>query len=248
MSDILSIVGIIVSTLGVIISLLFFNASLDNSRKVLINKVLYFITYDHEIMELFSNATSNKKHDTTKLLNKERIEKFDSSMFKLEAMMKDISYNNNLGVPIISERDECIDENKYKHTYYISKTYAVMNKYFHERHLPNFYLLLNEWDDRCYFFQHYERKYKYERKFCIGPIVGLKFIYKRRHKTANYCGVETPLIKTIKNEKDFERYYNECYLKMNIFFDDKPDSLNREIKDLEIITDKEHQIPIKIYR
>lgn len=47
MSDILSIIGIIVSITGVIISLLFFNDSIDNSRKVLINKAIHFINFDH---------------------------------------------------------------------------------------------------------------------------------------------------------------------------------------------------------
>lgn len=248
MSDILSIIGIVVSTIGVIVSLLFFNASLDNSRKVLINKVLYYITFDHEIMNLFESATLNKKFETTSSLSRVRVEKFNNSMFKLEAMMKDVSYHNNFGVPIIGESDESLGDNKYKHTYHISKTYQVMNKYFNERNLPNFYLLLNEYDDRCYFLQNYKRIYKYKRKFFIGPIIGLKFLYKRRHKTANYMGVKTPLLKTIKTEKDFEKYYNECYLKMNIFHNDKPTEMNRIIKDLEIITDEEHRIPVTLYR
>ena len=50
MSDFLSIAGIIISTIGVIISLIFFNASIDNSRKILLSKILYFIRYDHEII------------------------------------------------------------------------------------------------------------------------------------------------------------------------------------------------------
>ena len=98
MSDILSIIGIIVSTLGVVISLLFFNASLDNSRKVLINKVLYFITFDHEIMSLFSEATINGMFSTSNSLSVEKIKKFNSSMFRLEEMMKDISYKNKFGI------------------------------------------------------------------------------------------------------------------------------------------------------
>ena len=248
MSNILSIIGIVVSTIGVIISLLFFNASLDNSRKVLINKVLYFITFDHEIMDLFASATANKKYETISSLSKSRIEKFNNSMFKLEAMMKDVSYHNNLGTPIIGESDELLEDKKYKHTYLISETYKVMNTYFSKRNLPNFYLLLNEYDDRCYFLQHYKRLYKYKRKFFIGPIIGLKFIDKRSHKTANYGGVKTPLLRTIKTEKDFEKYYNECYLKMNIFHNDEPSELNRTIKNLEIITDEEHRIPLTIYR
>lgn len=248
MSDILSIIGIIVSTLGVVISLLFFNASLDNSRKVLINKVLYFITFDHEIMSLFSEATINGMFSTSNSLSVEKIKKFNSSMFRLEEMMKDISYKNKFGIPIIGESDTLIESDKYKHTYRICETYEIMNEYFKERRLPNFYLLLNEWDGRFYFSQHYKRIYKYKRRFFIGPIVGLEFVYKRMHKTANYGNVKTPLIKKIKNEKDFEKYYTECYLKMDLPNSVIKHEFERKIRNLEIITDKDHQIPITIYR
>lgn len=247
MSDILSITGIIISVIGVIISLIFFNASIDNSRKILLSKILYFIRYDHEIMSLFNNATKNKRN-TSLPLTRENVLKFNSSMFRLEEMLKEINYKNDYGVPIIGESDEAIENDKRKHTYHLDKTYSIMSEYFKKRNLPDFELLLNEWDDRLYFIQHYKEKYKYKRKFFIGPIIGLKIIYKRQHKFATYANSHIKLIKTIKNISDFEKYYNQCYSNFNIFqFEEKQD-FKREIKNLVIITDKDHQIPITIYR
>jgi hypothetical protein len=137
-------------------------------------------------------------------------------MIKLEEMLKNINYINRFEVPIIGVSSNKIENNKYKNIYNISITYEYIRKYFKKRKLPDFYLLLNEYDDRCYFLQHYKRIPKYKRKWFIGPIIGLKIKYKRKHKFANYAGVKTPLIKYIKNEKDFDKYYKECYCNMNI--------------------------------
>ena len=111
MSDFLSIAGIIISTIGVIISLIFFNASIDNSRKILLSKILYFIRYDHEIMSLFNMATKNKRN-TSIPLKRENILKFNNSMFRLEEMLKEINFKNDYGVPIIGESDEAIENEK----------------------------------------------------------------------------------------------------------------------------------------
>ncbi|KAF5039099.1 hypothetical protein DSECCO2_547480 [anaerobic digester metagenome] len=48
----------------------------------------------------------------------------------LEEMLKDINIQNNLGIPIVSESDEQLDNNQFKHTFFLSKTYQVMNDYF----------------------------------------------------------------------------------------------------------------------
>ncbi|MDD4110536.1 MAG: hypothetical protein PHS54_03170 [Clostridia bacterium] len=246
--DWLNILSLVISILGVAISLLLFNSSINNSRKILLSKVMYYINYDHEIMALFSESTKDKKIRNAKI-TKERVIKFCQNMFRLEEMLKEISYKNELGVPTIPEQDKSINDNEYKHIYGISETFAVMNNYFKKRNLPNFYLLLNEYDDRCYFLQHYYRKEQYIHKWGIGPIIGLKYIYKRKHVSANYGGFSTPLIKKIKNEKDFEKYYNECYCNMKIFDNNKQkQTVNREIENLEMITDKEHRIPIVMFR
>ncbi len=154
MSDILSIIGIVVSIIGVIISLLLFNASIDNSRKVLINKAIHYIIFDHEILRIFSDATDGKE----RVITKERVSNFNKNIFKLEEMMNDIKIKNNLILPIVPESDRMISDNKYEHTFALNEAYKAMNKYFEERNLPNFYLMLNEFDDRCEFLQNYNRK------------------------------------------------------------------------------------------
>ncbi|KAF5039098.1 hypothetical protein DSECCO2_547470 [anaerobic digester metagenome] len=66
MSNLLSIIGIIISVAGVIISLLLFNASVNNSRKIILNKAIHFITFDHDILSIFSDATEEKARNITK--------------------------------------------------------------------------------------------------------------------------------------------------------------------------------------
>lgn len=243
MSDILSIIGIIVSVTGVIISLLLFNASVNNSRKIILNKAIHFIIFD--ILSIFSDATEEKAQNITK----ERIYKFNHNMFILEKILKDINIQNKLGIiPIVLESDEQIDNNQFKHTFLLSKTYQVMNDYFRERGLPDFYLMLNEFDDRCSFTQNYKQKVKYKKKFGIGPITGIKYVYKRKREKVKYGKSEVPLIKTIKNIKDFIKYYGKCYCKFDIFNIISKCEKERAIKDIEIITDEKNRIPITIYR
>lgn len=244
MSNILSIIGIIVSVAGVIISLLLFNASVNNSRKIILNKAIHFIIFDHDILSIFSDATEEKARNITK----ERIYKFNHNVFMLEEMLKDIDIQNNLGIPIVSESDEQLDNNQFKHTFFLSKTYQVMNDYFRERNLPDFYLMLNEFDDRCSFLQNYERKVKYKRKFGIGPITGIKYVYKRKKEKIKYGKSEVPLIKKIKNIEDFKKYYDKCYCKFDIFNIISKCEKERVIKDIEIGTDEKNRIPITIYR
>lgn len=244
MSDILSIIGIIVSITGVIISLLFFNASIDNSRKVLINKAIHFINFDHEILSIFSESTDEKKISNAQ----KRIYKFNKDMFMLEEMMKDIKIKNNLEIPIIPESDEIVTDNQYKHTFALSEAYKVMNNYFEERNLPNFYLMLNEYDDRCSFLQNYQRKELYKRKYFIGPIIGIKYIYKRKKKTVKYFNTEVPLIKTIRNMQDFNKYYEQCYCLFDYFKIIPKCEKERVINDFTEVTDEKNRIPITIYR
>ena len=198
-------------------------------------------------MKLFNMATKNKRN-TSIPLKRENILKFNNSMFRLEEMLKEINFKNDYGVPIIGESDEAIENEKRKHTYHLDKTYSVMSEYFKKRNLPDFELLLNEWDDRFYFIQHYYEKYKYERRFFIGPIIGLKIIYKRKQKYAIYGNKHIKLVRRIKNISDFEKYYNECYSYFDIFQFEKKQDFKREIENLVITTDKDHQIPITIYR
>lgn len=148
---------------------------------------------------------------------------FNKDMFMLEEMMKDIKIKNNLEIPIVPESVEILIDNQYKHTFALSEVYKVMNNYFEERNLPNFYLMLNEYDDRCSFSQNYQRKELYKRKFFIGPIMGIKYIYKRKKKTVKYCLF------------DYFKIVPKC-------------KKERVINDFTEVTDEKNRIPITIYR
>ena len=166
----------------------------------------------------------------------------------LEEMMKDIKIRNDFGIPIIPESDEIISDNQYKHTFALSEVYKVMNNYFEERNLPNFYLMLNEYDDRCSFLQNYQRKVRFKRKFFIGPIIGIKYIYQRKRKSVKYVNTEVFLIKTIRNIQDFNKYYDQCYCLFDYFNIIPKCEKERVINDLTEVTDEKNRIPITIYR
>ena len=82
MENILSVIGIVVSTVALIVSVWLFDLSLDNSRKVLLHKIDYFITYDHNIMSLFADLTVDEKQKKCPI-KEEDIEKFNQSIFEL---------------------------------------------------------------------------------------------------------------------------------------------------------------------
>jgi len=56
--DILNIIAFVLSIVGIIISLLLFNASINNGRKILINEIIYRLIY--EICFMFSEHTRNE--------------------------------------------------------------------------------------------------------------------------------------------------------------------------------------------
>lgn len=244
MSDILSVIGIIVSVIGVILSLLLFNGSVNNSRKIILNKAIRFITFDHELLGIFFDATKERSVDITV----ERIYKFNKNMFLLEEMLKDIRIENKFGIPTIPEEEHRISDDEYKHTFALSKMYKEIYSYFKERKLPNFELMLNEYDDRCLFLQHYNKKIRYIRKFLIGPIVGLKYIYRRKKKVVKYGKVEVKLVKNIKSIEDFYKYYDKCYCYYDFLGRTPKFEKERTINDVIFVTDEDNRIPISIYR
>ncbi|MDE6667552.1 MAG: hypothetical protein K2K38_04295 [Clostridia bacterium] len=245
MGNILSIVGIVVSTIALIVSVWLFDLSLDNGRKVLLHKIDYFITYDHEIFSIFSKLTISE--DRLKPTVKgEIVEKYNKSMFELSRMLNDIKYSY-FDIPLIPEGSELNDDGKtYKHKYYVKNAYEAIQMYFVKRNLPNFKIYLDYHDDRLYLVQHYSARIKYKRNYLIGPIIGYRIVYKRRNKFANYGQRRIKLMKVIKTEKDYKKYYYNCYLK---FFDEneviKHQPFEREVADFFNIANEQY---ITIYR
>lgn len=213
MENILSVIGIVVSTVALIVSVWLFDLSLDNSREVLLHKIDYFITYDHNIMSLFADLTVDEKQKKCPI-KEEDIEKFNQSIFELTRLLNDIRYSY-ISNPIIYDGSKPADDGKsYIHEFYVKKAYDYLLTYFQKRYLPNFKLYLEHYDDRLYLKQHYLGRIIYKRRCLIGPIIGYKVIYKRRHKYAVYGQIKIKLIKSIRNEKDYKKYYDKCYTKI----------------------------------
>ncbi|MDE7163511.1 MAG: hypothetical protein K2O44_05480 [Clostridia bacterium] len=95
MENILSIIGIIVPVVAIIISLWLFNKSLDNSRKVLLNKFLYFITYDSKILALICHSTKNGNITGAKVTESD-INTYNKSLFALDRMLNDLNITTKL--------------------------------------------------------------------------------------------------------------------------------------------------------
>jgi hypothetical protein len=204
--DILNIIAFVLSIVGIIISLLLFNASINNGRKILINKIIYRLIY--EICFMFSEHTRNEDKI------KKRTE-WERSMIQISKMIDDIRLDDKHGVPTIpiaqqfNNEEGTVTEN-------ISLNCLLNNvsDYLEKRNIFGFKLLLENYDGRIYATQHYRCKYVYKRLLLVGPIVGVKIILIRSNKEAKY-GLSSPVEitpKKIKNMKDLEYYYKNTYL------------------------------------
>jgi hypothetical protein len=237
--DIVSIVSLIVSTIGVIVSLYFFNASIDNSRKVLLNKLLTSISYD--VCWMFSVLEKDERKISEH-------GKFKETMLAIDSLLNQIEYNSKQPIPSIGFSLK-YEENKVVNTLHMRKGYENISKYFSLRNIKNFDLLVEEYDDRLYFHQHYRRVYRYIRKICFGPIIGVKVIYKRTNLSATYGSKQTKIsVKTIRNLNDLKKYYEETFLHFSFIEPDSKVAFERDIHDIVFQTVKGKEMPITIYR
>ena len=128
----------------------------------------------------------------------------------------------------------------------VKDTYTVLDNYLKKRNFYVLDMLLNEYDDRLYVIQGYDRKIKYIRKLFIGPIVGVKIYYVRRQETLNYGNKPVKLIKKIRNKKELKKYYDECYMKFNFHRTEKVE-FEREISNIIFKCKKGEERPPHIY-
>lgn len=234
----LSIIGIIISVLGVILSLLLFNASINNGRKLLINELLYLL--NREILQIFSIHRNDKKI----IKNKDIINK---NLMKLVEIIDKIKFDYWNYIPAIGSNLTYNKNNTVTHFYNINEFYNELDIYLKRKNIYYLKLMIELYDDRLYILQHYHDKLKYIRKFFIGPIIGVKKIYVRKRRYANYSGKKVKLLRKIKNIKTMEMYYNKCYTKFNIFqlSSIKKEKFNRTINDINFKTEKgKEQLPI----
>jgi len=207
--NVLSTVSLCISIVGVIISVSLFNASINNGRKVLLKKILYMTTYD--ICFMFSPL----EKDENKIKNKT---KWERSMIKIGQLFDELKFNSKISIPgisfsqSVSKKDNTIITEQF----FLDSALSRTIDYYKSRNIKGFDLLLEGYDGRVYLSQHYHRVYIYTHFLFVGPINGVKIVYKRNKKIANYGGHITKITpKKIRNMKDFRKYYDKCYMDFN---------------------------------
>ena len=130
--DGLSIAGIVVSTVGVILSLLLFNASINHGRKIFFNELIYFIK--HEIFETFSLfEEQNANHDLSiDEIGKEK-SSFDRALITIHEKLNSLHYNEKRGVPLMETRQKNNADGTVTSTFLLKDTYKKIIDYFEYR-------------------------------------------------------------------------------------------------------------------
>ena len=235
----LSIVGVVVSMVGVILSLLLFNASINNGRKILLNNVLYKMTY--EVLFMFSPLNNGNQRVKD-------YDKFNKSLISIHMMLNEISYCST-GVPGLQISTSYTDT-KAIQTFNIYKTYHAVVDYLESRNIKGLEILMEYFDDRFSIMQCFNQERKYIRKWFIGPIIGIKVSATRNKPSIAFSSnLIYPIpIKKITNINDIKTYYNNVYLKFDPFLRQKTYDVER--KDIDVVQEvpKGKEIPITIYR
>lgn len=237
--DTLSIIGVVVSITGVIVSLFLFNASINNNRKILLNNVLNRIMYDVFFMFSTHNPDSqrvSKVHD------------FNRALMKIDTMLNEVDYNNK-GVPLLSWSTTFSGE-KATQTFHINNAFKEVKKYFERRHIKGMDVFIEYFDDRISLIQCYEQRRRYIHKFVIGPIIGIKvYAVRNKKKIAFNDKLVYPIpIKKIRNLREMKIYYDKCYMKFDSFVRQNTVSLERNNIDVTQIVKKGEEIPPTFYR
>ena len=241
MNNILSISGIVVSILGVVISLLLFNASVDNGRKIIINRVLRSL--NREVLWAFTNGNLSEKNEKK---YKER-DKCNYALGTIHHDLHEIRYAS-FGVPVVDINSQIqLKTGEWESSIRLSDVFNAIDEYFMRRHIDGLTLMLEYYDDRLLLCQHYEEKRKYIRKFKVGPIIGVKINYKRREKTVRYRDASVKLIKRIASYEDYKKYYEQCYLKFDNIIPNEKKLFERSINDVVLTADDQSQYPIVLY-
>ena len=233
--DWLSVAGIIISAVGVIISFLLFNASINHGRKIFFNELIYFIK--HEIFETISLL---EEQVSSKEINMEQIEKekqgFNRALITIHEKLNSLYYNEKRSVPLMKTKQKTNEDGTITSTFLIKKTYKEIIDYFKYRRIDGVDLFLESYYDRLHLYQHYYYKFVFKRYFLIGPVKGVDIVFIRRHKFAEHKGVSTEIpVRKIKNFSSYKKYYDAAYSKFPVFSDhNKKKKFMHEIQDIEI--------------
>ena len=236
----LSILGISVSVVGVILSLMLFNASINNGRKILLNNILYDITYELFFMFSKFNGDESRVKD---------VHKFNRAFIKIGTQLNQIKYDSKIGVPLLGWSTS-YDNEVATQKFGVVKEYNNMLEYFNKRKIYGIDILMEYFDDRMYFIQSFSQKRKYIRRFFVGPIIGIRVYAVRNKKTIafNKNMVHEIPIRKVKSQNGLKKYYDEVHMKFSPII--RQQTVPFERNDMDIVTKvkKGKELPLTIYR
>lgn len=237
----LDITGVIISFTGVILSLLLFNASINNQRKIILNKVLSIIESD--LFLVFNPFMS--EDEKIKL-----VDKFFRAFYKIHGELNQISFDSETGIPVIPQSISYKND-KTKHKYNFNEALENMVEYFESRKIVNIDLLFDYHRGSFNVQQVFSKRISYKRFLLIGPIIGLK-IYFKRMKPVFRLNKKTQIpitVKTIENRDDLKEFYDKTYIPLCKIdpTNNKPESFERQDYNIIKITEKGKEDPLKIY-
>ncbi len=238
MSDWVSIIGASISIIGVILSLLLFNSSINNGRKILLKRILILI--QTELLYFFSPILDNKY----KVSKRENIYK---SLVNIESLLDEINYYPKIDIPGLKIKKDSLDNNMIKNTILLNEFYKNLEEYLNKRNITNFRLIDVYFNGAFELLQYYNLNIKYNKRFLIGPIQGVKTVLYRKKKFALIDKAKIPLIRKINNEKKLEKYYNECYMNFNYKVSLKEKEKLDKPGDIVITTPKDKQLKTTWY-
>jgi len=234
-----TIFGIVISSFGVLLSLLLFNASINNNRKIILNDVIKEI--NRGLFCLFTE-------DHNKEYKMKQFDGFVKNTIKIDAQLNQIEFKNNILLPGIPHSTSYIAD-KAIQTFDLNKAYKSMIDYFESRNIYGLDIALEFYDDRLMALQFYALKHEYIKKFFIGPIIGLR-ISAIKHTNEAYISKDQSLkipIDRIGNKQDLKTYYDNFYVKLIPRFFQEPKSFDRIISNIVNETEKGKERPITFY-
>lgn len=237
--DWLAILGIVVSIIGVVLSLIIFNASVNNGRKIILNNVMYEI--DRELFYIYNPYISED----------EKIKYIDTyvrSFAKIDKQLNEINYKTNIGIPLI-QYETTYKEDIANQTFKLNESLKELFNYFMQRNIQGVDLLFDFHNDRFSILQMYSQKRKYIRRLIFGPIIGMRITAVRKSKEIfinKEKNIPNP-VRKIKNQKDLEKYYNQCYLKFAPMFLMPVQSYEMKSMNFTKVSKKGKERPITMY-
>ena len=232
-------VGIIISSIAIIVSILLFNASVNTQRKIELVKIKSLL---FEVLSVF-------RPDFNVYDFNEKVQIIDELV---NPSMIEISEHLNLikacfkSVPMLNIHEESLKKGnslEYKYTIDLKEYYKKLIDYFSKSKINNLGLIVEYYNPSNLFSLNYSEKIIYRRFLLINPITGYTIVYIRNstHMDPNRFNVNLKLKKRISKYKHLEKYFSNIVKKIsNCDSSHKKYGIDR-ISNPEIITEKNNR-------